>query len=312
LPEIIMRVAAILLALALATPAYAADGPFSVRGSGKAYWRLGQAVNAIGNGDGAIDIAPGRYRDCAVQEGGRIAYIATQPGTVVFDGMACEGKATLVLRGRAAHIQGITFAHVAVPDGNGAGIRLEHGNLDVIDSRFVDSQSGILSANDRNAVIRVTKSTFSGLGACPSGGCAHSIYIGDYGMLSVTDSRFERGTGGHYVKSRAARIEVLNSSFDDTRGQSTNYMIDLSGGAVGRIAGNTFVQGRNKENHAAFITVAPEGVANPSQGLIVENNTGSLSPAASWSTVFVADWSHEPLVIRNNKLGKGLTVTEQF
>jgi len=77
-------------------------------------------------------------------------------------------------------------------------------------------------------------------------------------------------------------------------------------------AGNTFVQGRNKENHAAFITVAPEGVANPSQGLIVENNTGSLAPGAPWSTVFVADWSHEPLVIRNNKLGKGLTVSEQF
>jgi hypothetical protein len=308
-----MRVAALFLALLVAAPVHAAEaGPFTVRATGKSYWRLGQAVNAIGNGDGAIDIAPGRYKDCAVQEGGRIAYIGSQPGAVIFDGMACEGKATLVLRGRAAHVQGITFAHVAVPDGNGAGIRLEHGNLEVLDSQFIDSQSGILSADDPSSSIHVDKSSFAGLGTCPGGDCAHSIYIGNYGSLTVTNSRFERGTGGHYVKSRAARITVLNSSFDDSRGQATNYMIDLSGGAVGRIAGNTFVQGRNKENHAAFITVAPEGVANPSQGLIVENNTGSLAPGAPWSTVFVADWSHEPLVIRNNKLGKGLTVSEQF
>ena len=308
-----MRVVTILLALVLAAPAYAGEnGPFTVRASGKSYWRLGQAVSAIGNGDGAIDIAPGRYRDCAVQEAGRIAYIGTQPGAVIFDGMACEGKATLVLRGRAAHVQGITFAHVTVPDGNGAGIRLERGNLDVTESQFIDSQSGILSADDPSSAIRVDKSTFAGLGTCPGGDCAHSIYIGNYGSLSVTNSRFERGTGGHYVKSRATRIVVLNSSFDDTRGRATNYMIDLSGGAVGRIAGNTFVQGRNKDNHAAFITVAPEGVANPSQGLIVEDNTGSIAPGAPWSSVFVADWSHEPLVIRNNKLGKGLTVSEQF
>jgi hypothetical protein len=312
MPEKIMRVATIFLAAVLAVPAFAADGgPFTVRGTGKSYWRLDQAVRAIGNGDGAIDIAAGRYRDCAIQEGGRVAYVAAQPGAVIFDGAACEGKATLVLRGRAAHVQGITFEHVAVADGNGAGIRLERGNLDAIDDHFIDSQSGILSADDPSSSIRVDRSTFSGLGACPSGGCAHSIYIGNYGSLSVTNSRFERGTGGHYVKSRSPRIQVLDSSFDDSHGQSTNYMIDLSGGAVGRIAGNTFVQGPNKENHSAFITVAAEGVANPSRGLIVENNTGSMAPGVPWPSVFVADWSHEPLVIRNNKLGKGLTVTEQ-
>lgn len=307
-----MRLASLILAVAVAAPAMAANsGPFTVRETGKSYNHLQQAVWAIGNGDGAIEIAPGRYRDCAVQEGGRVAYLAAQQGTVVFDGGACEGKATLVLRGVAAHVEGITFAHVAVRDGNGAGIRLERGNLGVVDDHFVDSQSGILSADDPAASIRVDKSTFSGLGACPSGGCAHSIYIGNYGSLSVTNSRFERGTGGHYVKSRSARIEVLNSSFDDSHGQSTNYMIDLPGGAVGRIAGNTFVQGPNKENHSAFITVAAEGVANPSRGLVIEDNTASMSPGVSWPSDFVADFSHEQLAIRNNKLGKGLTLFEQ-
>jgi hypothetical protein len=69
-------------------------------------------------------------------------------------------------------------------------------------------------------------------------------------------TRFERGTGGHYVKSRAPRVDITDSSFDDSMGRDTNYMIDLSNGAAGRIAGNTFVQGTGKENYSTLIAVA--------------------------------------------------------
>ena len=141
-----------------------------------------------------------------------------------------------------------------MPDGNGAGIRLQEGDLDVSYTLFSDGQCGILSHDGPPGAIRVDHSTFSGLG---EGDGVHSIYIGHYGSLSVTNSRFERGTGGHYVKSRAPRIEVLDSSFDDSRGRRTNYLIDISNGAVGRIAGNVFVHGTGKENYATLISVAP-------------------------------------------------------
>ena len=58
---------------------------------------------------------------------GRIAYVATEPGKVIFTRIACEGKAALVLRGRGAQVQGIVFSHIEVGDGNGAGIRIERG-----------------------------------------------------------------------------------------------------------------------------------------------------------------------------------------
>jgi hypothetical protein len=79
--------------------------------------------------------------------------------------------------------------------------------------------------HDPNGSIRIEQSTFSGLGLCADD-CAHSIYIGSYGSLSITRSRFERGTGGPYVKSRSPRVEIVDSSFDDSQGRSTNYMID--------------------------------------------------------------------------------------
>ena len=127
--------------------------------------------------------------------------------------------------------------------------------------------------------------------------------------MRVTTSRFERGAGGHYVKSRSPRIEVTGNSFDDTRGHMTNYMIDLSNGARGRIADNAFVMGRDKDNHSVMISVAPEGASNDSTGLVVERNRATLAPGVTWRPVFVGNWSGESLAIRDNALGEGIEVT---
>ncbi len=307
-----LRIASALIGLSLATQALAAGGaPFTITETGKSYWRLDDAVNAVGDRDATIRIAPGTYKDCAIQERGRIAFVAAEAGKVVFDGGTCEDKAALVLRARGATVDGIVFRNMRVPDANGAGIRLEHGPLTVTNAMFLNSEQGILTADDQSATIRIDRSTFSGLGRCDRDmSCAHSIYIGQYGSLIVTRSRFERGNGGHYVKSRAIRNEVTDSSFDDSKGRTTNYMIDLSAGSIGRIARNVFVQGTDKENHSAMITVAAETRDNPSRGLAIADNTASLAPDVSWSTVFVADWSHEPLAIGANKLGKGIRAFE--
>ncbi len=282
---------------------------FTVVETGQGFARLDEAVAAIGDGTATIRIAPGRYRDCAVQEAGRISFVAAQPGTAIFDGGACEDKAVLVLRGRGARVDGLVFTNVAVSDGNGAGIRIEKGNLDVANAMFLDNQSGILSAEDRGASITIDRSTFAGLGKDPDGNGAHSIYIGDYGSLRITRSRFERGTGGHYVKSRAARVEILDSSFDDSKGSHTNYMVDLSNGASGRIAGNSFAMGPNKDNYSTMITVAPEGRENSSAGLVVERNRAWLAPGFKWKTVFVGNWTNDPVTVRDNELADRITAT---
>lgn len=309
-----MHRALILLALTATAAAVPSDaqtgGSFRIEETGQRFFRLDDAVKAIGEGSGTILVAPGRYPECAVFSGGNLTIRAEQPSTAIFDGGACEGKATFVLRGQSATIDGIVFRNIRVADRNGAGIRLEKGDLDVVRSTFLDSEQGILTADDPGGSIRIERSTFAGLGGCPGGMCSHSIYIGDYGRLTVSRSRFERGTGGHYVKSRAAKIEVLDSSFDDSAGRETNYTIDLPNGATGLIARNTIVVGTNKENHSAVIAVAPEARKNPSAGLAVEGNDVSIVPGAGYGTTFVADWSREPLRIGANKLGAGVKVTD--
>jgi hypothetical protein len=288
------------------------SAPYTIVESGRTFDRLQDAVNAIGGGTATIRFAPARFADCAVQETGDIAYVAEVPGQSVLDGTACEGKGALVLRGRAARVSGLVFADIHVPDMNGAGIRLEHGNLAVSQTWFRDSEQGILTADDPGSTITIDKSTFTRLGTCEgAGGCAHSVYIGDYGALTVTRSRFEAGRGGHYLKSRAQRIGVFGSSFDDSHGRATNYMIDLSGGATGTISGNWFVQGADKENYSAFIAVAAEGKAHSSNGLTIEANDARFAAGVQRESTFVADWSGDRLAIGANALGQGLKRTDR-
>ncbi|MFZ3485684.1 right-handed parallel beta-helix repeat-containing protein [Sphingomonas sp. 3-13AW] len=297
------------LSIAAATAPLAAQsgGRFTVEETGRSYARLQEAVDAIGEANGTIRIAPGTYRECAVQQAGRVAYVAAELGRSVFERTTCEGKAALVLRGAEARVDGLVFTQLQVPDGNGAGIRIEKGNLSVVNTRFIDNQSGILSASDPAGTITVDRSTFAGLGKDPTGNGAHGIYVGGYGALKVTRSRFERGTGGHYLKSRAPQVTVVDNSFDDTAGQGTNYMIDLSNGARGVISGNSFAMGANKENYSTMITVAPEGAQNPSTGLVIENNRAWLAPAFRYKTTFVGNWSGDKVTLRSNQLGDRIT-----
>ncbi|MBI1403224.1 MAG: right-handed parallel beta-helix repeat-containing protein [Porphyrobacter sp.] len=299
--------AALALPLAAAATAQADAGAFTVVETGRSFASLQAAVDAIGNARATIRIAPGTYRQCAVQQAGVIVYEAAGPGSVTLSGRACEGKAALVLRGTGAEIRGLTFSGIAVPDGNGAGIRLEAGALNVAYARFEDSQQGILTANDPGARIYITRSTFSGLGTCEnSAGCAHSLYVGNYGALTVRESRFERGTGGHYLKARAAEVTIEDNSFDDANGRATNYMIDLPAGSRGRIAGNWFVQGRDKENYSAFIALGAEDLLHPSAGLRIENNEARFVPGLSRQSVFLADWTGERVVMLGNRLADGI------
>lgn len=295
--------------MTITTSAQAQSGQrgFTIAETGQQFGSLQDAVAKIRSDTGTILIGPGRYTECAVQTAGYVVYRAAQPGTVIFDGGTCEGKAAIVIRAKGAEVHGIIFQNMKVTDLNGAGIRQERGSLIVTNSWFRDSQQGILTANDDTATLTIDKSTFSGLGRCGgNAGCAHSIYINKLAGLKVTRSRFEKGTGGHYVKSRAPNVELTGNSFDDTQGRSTNYMIDLPDGATGMIAGNIFVQGRNKENYSALIAVRAERDTWSSAGLTIANNDARIAPGVERNTVFVANWSRDQLNISNNTLDSRL------
>lgn len=301
------------LAVLLTVPALAQGGaPFTIAETGEGFAHLQDALNAVRGRDATVLIAPGTYRECATQQAASIVFKAQRPGSVIFDGVTCEGKAALVIRAGRATVDGIIFRGMRVPDGNGAGIRIEIGDLYVKNSMFLDSQEGILGSDDKAHKVVIDRSTFSGLGQCDeTPDCAHSVYLGGSGAdVTVTNSRFERGRGGHYLKLRVPRVTITDNSFDDTAGSKTNYMIDMPNGGTGTIARNTFVQGRNKENWSGFIVVAAESRSFPSAGLRVEGNTARLAPGETRSPAFLANVSGQQLGAAGNRLGTGVRAYE--
>src|SRR3546814_8257402 len=70
--------------------------------------------------------------------------------SAIFGGVTCEGKAALVLRGDGARVEGVVFQNMRVPDGNGAGIRLERSDLDVVNAMFRGSEQGILTRSEEH------------------------------------------------------------------------------------------------------------------------------------------------------------------
>jgi hypothetical protein len=302
-----------LIALALTAPAAAQQkrAPFTIAETGEGFATINDAVQSVRMGTATILIASGVYHQCTVQQGGNITFKAAQPGTAIFEGTACEGKAAFVLRGQRSTIDGLVFRGIQVSDGNGAGVRTEMGDLTVTNSTFLDSQEGILGGEPNGQRIIIDHSTFAGLGQCDqSPDCAHAIYLANQGSVTITNSRFERGTGGHYVKLRVPHTTISDNSFDDTAGRKTNYMIDLPEGGTGLISGNTFVQGREKENWTAFIVVAAERKTYSAAGLRVEGNVASLAPGETRSPAFVADYSHDRLALGTNRLGAGIRAFE--
>lgn len=294
----------LLLSALFATPVLAQPGPFSVNGRG--FNTLQEAVNAVGDGDGTILFAPGVYRQCAVQERGRIVFKASEPGKTILEGVSCEDKAGLVLRGRGSQVDGLIFRGYAVADHNGAGIRTERGDLLVVNSMFLDSEQGILGGTRGTQRVTIDRSTFSGSGKCRDDGeCSHSLYLTS-GTVTVTHSRFQKGRGGHYIKIRAPRVNIVSNSFDDTGGTQTSRMIDLSEGATGQIVDNVFVQGAHKDNAWEMIAIRPEQTTYSSDGLRIAGNTASIAPGQTVKPVFIADYSGDRLILGDNKLANGI------
>ena len=300
-------IVALLALLATSEPAQSQGAPFTLVETGEGYTRLADAIAAVGDGEGTILVAPGTYRQCAIQDAGTITIRAGERGPAIFDRATCEDKAGLVLRGASATIDGLIFQGYRVPDGNGAGIRLEQGDLTVAYATFRDSEEGILTGSDENGHIRIDRSTFRRLGRCDRDlDCAHSIYIGHYGALTVTRSRFEAGSGGHYIKARAIRVDIADNSIDDSQGVLTNYMIDLPAGSRGRVVDNVMVQGRNKDNWSAFIALGAEGNENGSEGLVISGNRASFVPGVSRPSAFLADWTGERVALGENSIAASM------
>jgi hypothetical protein len=293
----------LLAALCLVVPTLCLAVPAGARtlevGPDKPFKQPSEAATAAADGDHIL-IAPGEYFDCAVWRANKLVIEGTgRPEDTVITDKTCNGKGLFLTEGEGITIRNLTLTRARVPDGNGAGIRMETGNLTVEHVRFVNNQNGILANNDLKGALIVRDSEFLRNGSCAAY-CAHGIYAGNLDLLHVERSKFFETRQAHHIKSRARRTEVIDSDLQDGPNGTSSYQIEVPNGGAVVVRGTTIEKGPKAENHAGAIVIGMEGVTQPTAEITVENNIFRLD--GNYSSFLVVNQTATEAVLKGNRL----------
>jgi hypothetical protein len=224
--------------------------------------RAGTVVE-VDAGDYFADVAVWEHDGVTLRGvGGRVRLIA--------QGTAAEGKGIWVVRAIGMRIEGFDFEGAAVPDRNGAGIRLETGSLKLQDCRFLHNEMGLMTGNDANTVLSVVNCEFAH-NQRPDGH-NHNLYVGRIARLSVVGSYFHHARTGHLLKSRAAVSHIYYNRLTDETGGTASYELEFPDGGVAYVIGNVIAQNAQTENEH-LISFGAEGYQWPRNEIYLVNNT---------------------------------------
>jgi len=239
-------------------------------GPERAVATLAQAA-AQASANTVIEVDAGTYRgDVAVWTQPRIALRAVGGRVrLIADGRSADGKGIWVVRSDGMIVEGFDFEGARVPDGNGAGIRLDRGALTVRDCSFLRNEMGLLTGNDPATSLRIEHSEFAHNRR--RGRFTHQLYAGSIHRLTVIGCYFHHGNGGHLLKTRAALNHIRYSRLTDDGG-SASYELEFPDGGTALVVGNVIGQGDGTENRR-LVAFGAEGYKHPSNELVLTHNT---------------------------------------
>jgi hypothetical protein len=237
---------------------------------GADYTRVSDAIaNADPNDE--IQIATGLYVDdyATIEIPLTISGIGATPVLQAVSPIP-SGKGIFVVRADVL-IRNLEFRDAKVPDNNGAGIRLDLGDLTVEGSIFRHNQMGILTNSYAGGDVVVRGSDFVDNGVATGPKIGHAVYANHIDSLLVEHSRFSGQQIGHDIKSRALKSTILDNVLDDGMIGTSSYAIDLPNGGAGIIDGNAITQGPTSPNRI-MIAYGGEGSILPGSSLLVRCN----------------------------------------
>jgi hypothetical protein len=252
-----------------------------------------------------VEIDAGEYRgDVAVwsQRDLTLRGVGGRARLVAF-GASAEDKAIWVMRGGGRlTVENIEFVGAKVPDHNGAGIRLEKGDLVVRNALFEDNEDGVLVGNDESIELDVEASEFRHNGG--GDGSAHGLYAGLIGRLTIRGCYFHRGNIGHLIKSRARENYILYNRITDEYDGRASYELEFANGGLAVVIGNLIQQGPEAEN-STIVVYGTEGYRWPSNEFYFVHNTVVNDRSRGGVFVRVLPAAGNVKIVNNIFVGKG-------
>ncbi len=205
-------------------------------------------------------------------------------------------------------VRNVTFQGAYVTDndgGNGAGIRMQRGDLIVDNCTFIENQNGMLVNPISGATITVQNSRFVGNGS--GSGYTHAIYVNEVAQFTVKNGTFDGTVVGHSIKSRALKTTIANTVIDDGVAGTSSYGIDLPNGGVAVLDGVQITQGPNTQN-PAMVAYGAEGNLKPANSLTIANST-FINKLISPSAVAINNFTTTVLAVLIEDTFQGNAVT---
>ncbi len=268
--------AALLLAAAPAGARTLGAGP------GQEFDLPSRAIAAAQPGD-VVLIEPGTYHDCASWAANAVTVAGRAPGVVLSD-TTCGAKAILVIRGNDAIVRDLTLARARVPDGNGAGIRLEGQSLLLERVQFVNNQVGVLSGHAGPGAIRVVECRFEG-GGVAGDQPSVALSVGEVALLRIERSVFA-GVKGSQIGSSAIETELSGNQIATSR-----LAVSAAGGSL-LLEDNVLELSPDNEARQAAV------LANGDTRVVMRRNrllNGTGRPAT-----LLLDWTSSTPVLEGN------------
>ena len=187
------------------------------------------------------------------------------------DGEFIWGKGIWVFQGNNITVEYIEFSEAAVPDQNGAGIRLDGEGLTVRHCYFHHNENGILTSNPDAGDILIEHSEFAYNGH--GDGFSHNVYVGRVNSLTFRYNYSHHANIGHNLKSRAKENFIYYNRIMDEETGNSSRLIDISNGGQCILMGNLLMQGDNAPNNN-MVAFGLEGLtAGNTHHFYVVNNT---------------------------------------
>lgn len=222
---------------------------------------------------------------------------------MIADGAYILGKGTWVCVGNNITVSNIEFSGAAVPDENGAGIRLDGIGLTLLKCYFHHNENGLLTSNpyDGDIFIQFCEFAYNGFGD----GFTHNMYIGHVNNFTLSHCYSHHTNVGHNVKSRANNNFIIYNRITDESDGNSSRLIDLSNGGYALVKGNALMQGPAALNNNA-VGYGLEGLTNPApHEFYFVHNTMVNKREASCRFLQIADGTMEAYIVNNIFAGTG-------
>jgi len=263
-------------------------------GEGKEFPVPSAAAAAADSGD-RIEIQPGQYFDCATWKANNLEIVGTGPADqVVITDTTCAGKAIFILTGDNVTVRDVTLARARVPDGNGAGIRLEGDGLTLERVRFSNDQVGLLAGGAGVRTIRIAECQFEAGGR----GGDHPLYavmVAEARLLRIEGSTFKGVLGGQ-ISTAAVRTELAGNHIGAGTGNEPAVAVLSTGGSL-VMEDNVFSVGPNAPRVGGAVLAMGDGTLALRRNRL-ENSTGQ-------SLALLLNWTATEPVVEGNQVGPG-------